>query len=83
MECELDYSILTEDVTREIDAVMREYNVRREIEDEDASEDEFSTEHDSDAETLNDHSDLEFDLSEADISERSKVEAFIRETRNS
>ena len=34
MECELDYSILTEDVTREIDAVMREYNVRREIEDE-------------------------------------------------
>lgn len=43
MECELDYSILAEDVTREIDAVMREYNVRREIEDEDASEDEFST----------------------------------------
>lgn len=83
MECELDYSILTEDVTREIDAVMREYNVRREIEDEDASEDEFLTEHDSDGETLNDDSDLEFDLSEADISERSKVEAFIRETRNS
>ena len=83
MECELDYSILTEDVTREIDAVMREYNVRREIEDEDASEDEFSTEHDSDGETLNDDSDLEFDFSEADISERSKVEAFIRETRNS
>lgn len=43
MECELDYSILAEDVTREIGAVMREYNVRREIEDEDASEDEFST----------------------------------------
>lgn len=41
MECELDYSILTEDVTREIDAVMRKYNVRREIEDEDVSEDEF------------------------------------------
>lgn len=56
---------------------------KREIEDEDASEDEFSTEHDSDGETLNDHSDLEFDFSEADISERSKVEAFIRETRNS
>lgn len=83
MECELDYSILTEDVTREIDAVMWEYNVRREIEDEDASEDEFSTERDSDDETLNDDSDLEFDFSEADTSERSKVEAFIRETRNS
>ena len=83
MECELDYSILTEDVTREIDAVMWEYNVRREIEDDDASEDEFSTERDSDGETLNDDSDLEFDFSEADISERSKVEAFIRETRNS
>lgn len=83
MECELDYSILTEDVTREIDAVMWEYNVRREIEDEDASEDEFSTERDSDDETLNDDSDFEFDFSEADTSERSKVEAFIRETRNS
>lgn len=83
MECELDYSILTENVTREIDAVMREYNVRREIEDEDVSEDEFSTEDDSDGETLNDDSDLEFDFSEADISEHSKVEAFIRETRNS
>lgn len=59
MECELDYSILTEDVTREIDAVMREYNVRREIEDEDASEDEFSTEHNSDDETLNDDSYLD------------------------
>ena len=52
MGCELDYSILTEDVTREIDAVMREYSVRREIEDEDVSEDEFSTEDDSDGETL-------------------------------
>ena len=83
MECELDYSIITEDVTREIDAVMWEYNVRREIEDEDASEDEFSTERDSDDETLNDDSDLEFDFSEADTSELSKVEAFIRETRNS
>ena len=83
MGCELDYSILTEDVTREIDAVMWEYNVRREIEDDDASEDEFSTERGSDGETLNDDSDLEFDFSEADISERSKVEAFIRETRNS
>ena len=50
---------------------------------EDASEDEFSTERDSDDETLNDDSDLEFDFSEADTSERSKVEAFIRETRNS
>ena len=79
MECDLDYSILTEDVTREIDLVMREYNVRREIEDEDVSEDEFSTEDDSDSETLNDNSDLEFDFAEADISERSKVEAFIRE----
>lgn len=59
MECELEYSILTEDVTREIDAVMRQYNARGEIEDEDASEDEFSTEHDSDAETLNDDSDLD------------------------
>lgn len=77
MECELDYSILTEDVTRQIDAVMREYNVLREIEDEDVSEDEFSTEDDSDGETLNDDSDLEFDFSEADIPERSKVEAFI------
>ena len=83
MECELDYSIITEDVTREIDAVMWEYNVRREIEDEDASEDEFSTESDSDGETLNDDSVLEFDFSEANISERPKVEAFIRETRNS
>ena len=80
MECELDYSILTEDVTREIDAVMREYNVQREIEEEDVSGDEFSTEDDSDSETLNDDSDLQFDFSEADISERSKVEAFIRET---
>lgn len=83
MQCELDYSILTEDVTRQIDAVMREYNVLREIEDEDVSEDEFSTEDDSDGETLNDDSDLEFDFSEADIPERSKVEAFIRKTRNS
>lgn len=74
---------LTEDVTREIDAEMREQNVRREIEDKDASEDELSTEHDGDGETLNDDSDLEFDFSEADISERSNVEAFIRETRNS
>ena len=71
MECELDYSILTEDVTREIDAVMRE------IEDEDVSEDEFLKEDDSDSETLNDDSDLEFDFAEADISERFKVEAFI------
>ena len=77
MECDLDYSILTEDVTREIDAVMRECNVRREIKDEDVSEDEFSTEDDSDSETLNDDSDLEFDFAEADISERFKVEAFI------
>ena len=80
MECELDYSILTEDVTREIYAVMREYNVRREIEDKDISEDEFSTEDYSDGETLNDYSDFAFDFSEADIFERSKVEAFIRET---
>ena len=80
MECELDYSILTEDVRREIDAVMREYNVQREIEDEDLSEDEFSTGDDSDGETLNDDSDLEFDFSEGDISERSKVEACITET---
>lgn len=80
MECELDYSILTEDVTREIYAVMREYNVRREIEDEDISKDEFSTEDYSDGETLNDDSDFAFDFSEADISECSKVEAFIRET---
>ena len=77
MECELDYSILTEDVTREIDAVMRKYNVRREIEDEDVSEDEFLKEDDSDSETLNDDSDLEFDFAAADISERFKVEAFI------
>lgn len=83
MGCELDYSILTEDVTREIDAVMREYNVRREIEDEDVSEDEFSTEDDSDGETLNYNRDLEFDFSESDISERSKVKAVMRETRNS
>ena len=61
---------------------MREYNVRREIEDEDVSEAEFSTEDDSDGENLNDDSDLEFDFSEADISELSKVEAFIRETSN-
>ena len=77
MECELDYSILREDVTREIDAVMREYNVRREIEDEDVSEDEFLKEDDSDSETLNDDSDLEFDFAEANISERFKVEVFI------
>lgn len=83
MGCELDYSILTEDVTREIDAVMREYNVRREIEDEDVSEDEVSTEDDSDGETLNYNRDLEFDFSETDISERSKVKAVMRETRNS
>lgn len=83
MGCELDYSILTEDVTREIDAVMREYNVRREIEDEDVSEDEVSTEDDSDGETLNYNRDLEFDFSESDISERSKVKAVMRETRNS
>lgn len=54
MECELDCSILTEDVTREIDAVMRQYNARREIEDE-----QNMTEHDSDGETLNDDSDLD------------------------
>ena len=83
MECELDYSILAEDVTREIDAVMREYNVRREIEDEDVSEDEVSTEDDSDGETLNYNRDLEFDFSETDISERSKVKAVMREKRNS
>ena len=83
MGCELDYSILTEDVTREIDAVMREYNVRREIEDEDVSEDEVSTEDDSDGETLNYNRDLEFDFSETYISERSKVKAVMRETRNS
>lgn len=74
MECELDYSIVAEDVTREIDAVMRWIFI---------SGDEFSTEDDSDGETLNDDSDLEFDFSEADISERSIVEAFLRETRNS
>lgn len=82
MGCELDYLILT-DVTREIDAVMREYNVRREIEDEDVSEDEVSTEDDSDGETLNYNRDLEFDFSETDISESFKVKAVIRETRNS
>ena len=74
MECELDYSILTEDVKREIDAVTREYNVRRETEEKDVSEDKFSTEDDSDRETLNDDSDLEFDFAKADISERSKGE---------
>ena len=74
MECDLDYSILTEDVTSEIDSVMREYNVRREIEDEDVSEDKFSMEDDSDSETLNDDSDLEFDFTKADISEHSKGE---------
>ena len=74
MECELDYSTLTEDVKKEIDAVMREYNVRRETEEKDVSEDKFSTEDDSDRETLNDDSDLEFDFAEADISERSKGE---------
>ena len=74
MECELDYSILTEDVKREIDAVMREYNVQRETEEKDVSEEKFSTEDDSDRETLNDDSDLEFDFAEADISERSKGE---------
>ena len=74
MECELDYSILTEDVKREIDAVMREYNVQRETEEKDVSEEKFSTEDDSDRETLNDDSDLEFDFAEANISERSKGE---------
>ena len=74
MECELDYSILTEDVKREIDAVTREYNVRRETEEKDVSEDKFSTEDDSDRETLNDDSDLEFDFTKADISEHSKGE---------
>jgi len=43
-------------------------------------QDEFSAEDDSDGKTLNDDTDLEFDFSEADISEHSKVEAFIRET---
>ena len=74
MECELDYSTLTEDVKKEIDAVMREYNVQRETEEKDVSEDKFSTEDDSDRETLNDDSDLEFALAKADISERSKGE---------
>ena len=41
MECELDYSIPTEDVKREIDAVTREYNVRRETEEKDVSEDKI------------------------------------------
>ena len=74
MECELDYSTLTEDVKKEIDAVMREYNVQRETKKKDVSEEKFSTEDDSDRATLNDDSDLEFDFAEADISERSKGE---------
>lgn len=36
---------------------MREYNIWWEIEDEDVSDDEFSTEDDSDGETFNDDSD--------------------------
>jgi len=60
MECELHYLILTEDVKREIE--------------KDVSEDEFSIGDDSESETLNDDSDLEFDFAEADISERSKGE---------
>ena len=74
MECELDYSTLTEDVKKEIDAVMREHNVRRETKKKRCIRKKFSTEDDSDRTTLNDDSDLEFDFAEADISERSKGE---------
>ena len=55
------------------------YNVRREDDDNDVSEDESSTENDSDDEALYDDGDLAFDFPDGDISERSKFEGFITE----
>ena len=67
MECENDYSILSENATSELEMVLSEYYTQREIEDEESiPEDEYSSEDSSDEETYDDEDDdLAFDLSEA------------------
>lgn len=79
MDYEYDDSIFSEDVVEKLEEVALEYNVWREDDDNDVSEEETSTENDSDDEALYDDGDLAFDFPDGDISERSKFEAFITE----
>lgn len=79
MDYEYDYPIFSEDVAEKLEEVAFEYNVRREDDDKDVSEDESSTENDSDDEALYEDGDLAFDFPDGDISKRSKFEAFITE----
>ena len=79
MEGEDDYSMLSEKETRELRlTVLLEYNVRREIEENVLEDEPDSSEEDSDGEDEDDE--LPFEFSEAEITQRSKVEAFVRET---
>ena len=80
MEGEDDYSMLSEEETRELETVLLEYNVRREIEENVLEDEPDSSEEDSDGEDEDEDDELPFELSEAEITERSKVEAFVRET---
>ena len=80
MEGEDDYSMLSEKETRELQTVLLEYNVRREIEENGLEDEPDSSEEDSDGEDEDEDDELVFEFSEAEITERSKVEAFVRET---
>ena len=82
MECDYDYSIFSDDITRELRTAMMDYHVRRSNEDEQEEEEdmtgsEYSSEGESDGETNEDKDDYAFEYLEADTSESSKVEAFI------
>ena len=76
MEGEDNYSMLSEEETGELQMVLLEYNVRREIEENVLEDEPDSSEGDSEDED----DELPFEFSEAQITKRSKVEAFVRET---
>ena len=85
MECEEDYSIFSEDVERELRTAMMDYHVRRSNEDEQEGEEDMTNSEDSseggsDGEMNEGEDDFAFEYLEADTSESSKVEAFIRES---
>ena len=79
MEGEDDYSMLSEEETRELQTVLLEYNVTREIEDNVLEDEPDSWEEHSDGEDEDEDDELPFEFSEAEIAERSKVAAFVRE----
>ena len=82
MEGEDNYSMLSEEETRELQTVLLEYNVRREIKENVLEDEPDSSEEDSDGKDEDEDDELPFEFSEAEITERSKVEVFVRETLN-